>query len=196
MNRKAIMGIGMLMIFISTVLVASIAAGVLIRSTGLLQERALYVSQTARDRLVRGVEVFGVYASSNITRESITQFELLTRLRTGSPPLQMTGLTLTFVSDNISTTAQLNESKIGTTGQCSFDALRPQIEYCIENRLGNNDSILDDGELFAMRFIVNDTYALHPDADFEISVQPTSGTQELLELSIPNPLLRKRVRLR
>ncbi|PIZ54769.1 hypothetical protein COY28_02410, partial [Candidatus Woesearchaeota archaeon CG_4_10_14_0_2_um_filter_57_5] len=54
-DRKAIMGIGMLIIFIATILVSAVAAGVLVKVTGQLQQKALLVEEAARTRLVSGL---------------------------------------------------------------------------------------------------------------------------------------------
>lgn len=195
MNKKAIIGIGMLMIFIATILISSIAAGVLIRATGLLQERALQVEKAARERLVSGVELVGVYGSGNTTDETMSQFEFLMRLRAGSPPIQMRTLGLAFVSENISFSADLNTSKIGLSN-CTFTNVTAETEYCIQPRLGDEDTILEEGELFGLLFKLQQSNALETERSIEVTFSPKEGALETLEFTTPQLVLSSKIRLR
>lgn len=194
--KKGIMGIGMLMIFIATILVSAAAAGVLIRSTGILQERALVVEQSARERLVHGIEIFSIYINGNQENETFNELEFYARTRAGSPPIQMRTLGLSFISGNMSFSAGLNESKIGTEGQCSFGSLTPETEFCFENRIGNNDTILEEGELLVLRYKLSDENVLPIETIFEVAFLPKKGALENIELRTPDMVLNNKLRLR
>lgn len=193
-GSKGIMGIGMLMIFISTVLASAIAAGVLIRSTGLLQERALLVGESAQNRLISGVEVFGVYANGDTAAETIKEFEFMTRVRAGSPPIQMKTLGISFVSSNVTAAAILDTSLIGSG--CTFSALEAETNYCFENRLGNNDTVLEEGEMYTVKFKLDNANALSTEEDFEITLTPKTGAMEVINLRTPELIMRNKIRLR
>ena len=83
------MGIGTLIIFIATILVAAVAAGVLISTSGILQQRALITGQEARKKITNSIEVISILAQGNKTEESLNNFEILIRLDAGSDPIQM-----------------------------------------------------------------------------------------------------------
>jgi archaellin len=196
MNKKAVMGVGMLMIFIATVLVSAMAAGVLIAATGLLQQRALTVERSVRERLVSGIEVFSVYSTGNVADETINEFEFLIRSRAGSTPVQLKTLSMSFISQNLSLAAELNESQIGRDGICSFSNLTAETQFCIENRLGNNDTILEEGEILTIRYHLNDSHALSTEEDFEVIFQPKTGALEILQLRTPEIVLTSKIRMR
>ncbi|MDD9953775.1 MAG: flagellin [Candidatus Woesearchaeota archaeon] len=194
MNKKAVMGIGMLIIFIATVLVSAVAAGVLIKSTGLLQQKALIVEESTRERLVNGVEVFAVFGTGNVSNESIAEFEFLTRVKPGSTPVQMKNLGISFVSGSLAFSAELNDSMIGDS--CTFSSLIAETQFCFDNRLGNNDTIFEEGELFAIKYKINASNALPTETDFEVTFLPKNGALEVQLLRTPQLVLQSKIRIR
>ncbi len=96
-RKKAIMGIGTLIIFIATILVAAVAAGVLISTSGVLQQRALLTGTEARKKITNAVEVISILAYGNRTDESLNNFEILVRLDAGSDPTQMKRFDISFI---------------------------------------------------------------------------------------------------
>ncbi|MFT4311424.1 MAG: hypothetical protein ACMXX7_02250 [Candidatus Woesearchaeota archaeon] len=194
MNTKAVVGIGTLIIFIATIVVSMVAAGVLVRSTGLLQERALFVEETARERLISGIEVFAVYAQGDRENQTISEFEFHMRLRPGSNPVQMRTLSMAFDTEDRIYAAELNENLIGDT--CSFDALDRGLEFCYVDRFGNEDTVLEEGELFIVRFGLPEDEALETFVEFEVTFTPRVGSLELISLRTPEIVLTRRIRLR
>jgi archaeal flagellin FlaB len=188
------MDIGVLIIFIATILMSAVAAGVMIKSTGLLQERALLVEDATRQRLVNGVEVFNVMAEGNITNQSVDGFEFYTRLRAGSTPVQMRTLGLSAVTDAASTSATLNESLIGSG--CQLANLTSESEFCFDNKLGNNDTVLSDGELLVIKYRLAAQHAPGIDQNIEITFLPQGGSLETLTMKTPNIITNSNIRIR
>ena len=62
-SKKGIMGIETLIIFIAMIIVAAIAAGVLLRTQGVLQQKSLAVANEARERVVTGLEIISITAN-------------------------------------------------------------------------------------------------------------------------------------
>lgn len=93
------MGIGTLIIFIATILVAAVAAGVLISTSGVLQQRALLAGTEARKRITNSIEVISVLAEGNSTAESLNNYEMYVRLEAGSDPLQMRKLDIQIITE-------------------------------------------------------------------------------------------------
>jgi flagellin-like protein len=106
-KKRGIMGIGTLIIFIATILVAAVAAAVLISTSNVLQQRSLLVGQEARKTITDGVDIFSVTAGTNATSESFNNFEIMMRLSPGSDPLQMKNFDIQMLSNLAQTTAML-----------------------------------------------------------------------------------------
>ncbi len=114
------MGIGTLIIFIATILVAAVAAAVLISTSNVLQQRSLLVGQEARKSITDGVDVFSIMAASNYTSETFNDYEVLMRLSSGSDPLQMRNFDVEMLSNKLHTAAELYYPKEGNEANVSF----------------------------------------------------------------------------
>ena len=195
-QKKAIMGVGMLLLFVSTILVSAVAAGVLIRATGLMEESAVGVANEARDRLISGIDVFTLYGYGNTTASRLDGIEMYVRLRSGSPALQLENMGLSYVAGQDSFEAELNESLIGEG--CTFGNLTSREDYCYRVLNGNNNTILQTGELLAVRYSLGDGDArLKRQEDFEISLQvKETGSVNTVTATVPDLILDSKIRLR
>jgi len=103
-NKKAIMGIGTLIIFIAMVLVAAVAASVLIRTSGVLQERSFAVANSARKALVNQIDIVSVSGLVNTSKrsgyETIYGLEIRAKLGPGSYPIQLKSVHMEFISED------------------------------------------------------------------------------------------------
>lgn len=110
-NKKAIMGVSTLIIFITAILVAAVAASVIVRTVGILQERAFTVGTDVRNRLVTVLEIIGISSYNNITDESSYGISMLVRTRAGSFAYDLETMGLIFTSDAGSFTARLQHTE-------------------------------------------------------------------------------------
>ncbi|MFW6231194.1 MAG: hypothetical protein ACOC32_04195, partial [Nanoarchaeota archaeon] len=83
-SRKAIMGVSTLIIFITAILVSAVAASVIVRTVGILQERAFTVGTEVRNRLVTALDYISITSYNNITLERAYGLTVLVRTRPGS----------------------------------------------------------------------------------------------------------------
>ena len=132
-DKKALMGIGTLIIFIATILVAAVAAAVLISTSSVLQQRSLLVGQEARKGITNGVETVKIMSRSDYLTESFNDFEVSIRLSPGSDALQMKKFDMQFTGPHSDDSASLaydgNETgteiaaidSTGTTDVYDFD---------------------------------------------------------------------------
>ncbi|RMF05539.1 hypothetical protein D6764_04525 [Candidatus Woesearchaeota archaeon] len=111
-RKKAIMGIGTLIIFIATILVAAVAAGVLISTSGVLQQRALLAGTEARKRITNSIEVISLLAHGNSTAETLNDFEAYIRLQPGSDPIQMRKFDIQIITEGWDQAATLQHKSM------------------------------------------------------------------------------------
>lgn len=96
MNKRGQSGIGTLIIFIAMLLVAAIAAGVLIQTTGSLQNKALVTGSQAESQISTHVDVVSVTASNGTSNSTIENFYLTIRLAPGSDTVDLSDMTTTI----------------------------------------------------------------------------------------------------
>lgn len=106
-SKKAVVGIGTMIVFIAMVLVASVAASVLVMTSSALQDRAYAVGNEARERLVTGIDIISIVGNADVSDEEIESLEILIRLSAGSPDVQLRNAGLTLTSKDFSLGATL-----------------------------------------------------------------------------------------
>lgn len=193
-DKKAIMAIGTLIMFISVIVASMIAAAVLIQATGLLQEATFEVEEDAREQLITGVDIYSIFAHANTSSEKIDGLEMFARLQPGSSPVEMATTGLTLDHPGASTDAGLNASLSGSN--CTFNNLDTDSEYCVDPRFGNNDTILQQGELFVIKYGLSNETSMEPFTNFVLIMTPRVGGQTQLNLRTPELILEERFRLR
>lgn len=107
-NRKAIMGIGTLIIFIATILVAAVAAGVIISTSGVLQQRALLVADQSEQRLINGVQITHVFMSADLENKTANNIEILARPEPASGPINFKTTSASVFTERASYSATLS----------------------------------------------------------------------------------------
>ena len=111
MRKKAIMGVSTLIIFITAILVAAVAASVVVRTVGVLQERAFAVGTEVRDRLVTALDIISVTAYNNVSAQRVYGLTMLVRTRAGSYAYDLNGMGLIFTASSGSFTAKLQHTE-------------------------------------------------------------------------------------
>lgn len=111
-NKKGEMGIGTLIIFISLLLVAAIAAGVLIQTSGSLQEKALSTGDQAKGQIATNVRVVEVSATDG-SDGTVRYFTQIIKLAPGSEAVKLSQVLFTL--NTFDKTATLKYSGTGST---------------------------------------------------------------------------------
>lgn len=179
------MGVGVLLIFISTILVAAIAAGVLIRTSGAIGQKAVEVEKVSRERLTTGYEFTKIVGYANVTAGTIEQFELLVRLKAGSSPIDYADTFLTVTTGNLSARLNLSNST-SWNSNCTYGNLTAETDFCFEALFGNTNSKLEEEELSYIRFKVNTTNSVEPNDDIEVQLVPKVGELTIIDLRVPS----------
>lgn len=110
-NKKGIMGVSTLIIFITAILVAAVAASVIVRTVGILQERAFTVGTDVRDRLVTVLDMISISSHNNVTQEHVYGISMMVRTRAGSFAYDLSTAGMVFTSDAGSFTARLQHTE-------------------------------------------------------------------------------------
>ncbi|MBN2881158.1 hypothetical protein JXM83_03830 [Candidatus Woesearchaeota archaeon] len=178
MSKKALMSIETMIIFIAVVLIAAIAAGLLIRTSGTLQQRAITVSDEARERIVTGVEIINIVADTELVNETLNDYEMLVRLKAGSYPIQLKDMNLMFTTAVYSISGNLQDSDmpalfdeidVSSVDNASWLEI-PNIETTNKRDVGSNEEnvilvVNGSGDNEVLRFDLS--YASHKD-DYQL----------------------------
>ena len=194
-GKRAVVGIGMLILFIATILISALASGVIIRATDQLQARALEVEEASRSRLVNRIEIVTLYAQVNTSEQQVSGFEMMTRLAPGSYEINLDGLNINFFSAADSYEMRFANVEANQT-ECTPDNIIIGREYCITEVFGNADQILEQGEVVKILFWFNESDRMGPDEPFHISFIPRDGAVVNVYGTTPKDLNRRLVSLR
>ncbi|MFP4195377.1 MAG: hypothetical protein ACLFSN_01270 [Candidatus Woesearchaeota archaeon] len=193
-SKKGVMGVGMIFIFIATVLASAIAAAVLITSTESIQEKAYSVQESATERLLTGFEIISVYGSGDMVNETLNEFEIILRLRSGSSPINFDKTGFSFIAGNLSLSGEYNKS-LGNDN-CSYSNLPAETDFCVDQHFGTKPDIMRGGDMASVRYKLEDDHALGTETDFIITMQTPKGRSQVTELTVPDMILASKVKLR
>jgi flagellin-like protein len=97
-------GIGTLIIFIAMVLVAAVAAGVLVNTSGLLQSQAEDTGADAQAQISNQIEVVTATGVVDTDNDNIETVELVVKKSAGSDPIDLSQASIQYTSDSASRT--------------------------------------------------------------------------------------------
>ncbi len=107
-------GIGTLIIFIALVLVAAVAAGVLIDTSGQLESRASDTGADAQAEVSNQVEVISATGVASNSDDGVETIELVVKKSAGSDPIDLSAATIQYTSDGASATLEYDGSSAGS----------------------------------------------------------------------------------
>jgi flagellin-like protein len=170
-DARAQVGIGTLIIFIAMVLVAAVAAGVLVNTSGLLQSQAQDTGADAQAQVSNQIDV--VSATGSVSGDSVDEITLVVKKSPGSDPIDLNEASIQYTSDSDSLTLtegsgfDVTENMDGPVLEENGD--RAEITITMDGNT-NNPSTLDEGE----------------DAQLEIVDQ--SGASTIYGVNVPDVL--------
>lgn len=97
-------GIGTLIIFIALVLVAAVAAGVLINTSGELQSRASDTGDDAQAEVSNQIDVVSATGVDNATDDTVDTVQLVVKKSPGSDAIDLGNATIQYTSNQNSAT--------------------------------------------------------------------------------------------
>jgi flagellin-like protein len=183
-SNKGETGIGTLIIFISVVLVAAIAASVLLGTAGSLQQKALTTGKQTQQEVSSGIQVISVTAQ-NGTDGSLDNFEILAKLSAGSDSLALNDTVISF--DTKSTTQNLKFQTGSATSGTDF------IVSYVKEGPDHLNNYLTVGDVVKIEF--NSSSSIGQSQTVRTKIIPKHGVIVPVEFVTPDVLSTQRVNL-
>ncbi|RME52268.1 hypothetical protein D6783_05420 [Candidatus Woesearchaeota archaeon] len=188
-NKKAEMGMGTLIIFIAMILVAAVAAGVLIQTTGSLQNKALATGKATKQEVGTSINALELFAEDG-TDQSVDYLYMTVKLSGGSDPIRFTDTLLTLNLDNTSADYEYNASiDCSNTGSMSAGG-DFGISYQITGT-NNKAGYLTKGDVVKICF--QSPRSIGEGEDLKVNLVPMVGTPLVVEAAIPDLIVDKRI---
>jgi archaellin len=189
MHTQGEMGVGTLVIFISLLLVAAIAAGVLIQTSTTLQQKALAAGTESTNEVTTKALVTEVSATNGLG--NLSNFTMILRLAPGSLPIELNAVTFK-TGTRSSTTAFVysGDESYATTiatqnGTFGIKYLQQGSEW--------KDGVLSRGDMIAMSFYTQRD--MQKGEDVRLSFIPKLGMTTVTQFIIPETRTTERVYL-
>ncbi|MFT4250776.1 MAG: archaellin/type IV pilin N-terminal domain-containing protein [Candidatus Woesearchaeota archaeon] len=184
-SKRAEMGVGTLIIFIALLLVAAVAAGVLIQTSGSLQQQALSTGTQATGQISTNAAVVEVSAE-NGTDGSFEQFFVVMRLAPGSDAIRLTDVTYTVSTVNTSQNLQYTDN-VSNANQTHFG-----VRY-LQQGDNHQEGVLVRGDVIEITF--NSSRLISESETVRLNFIPRIGTATLTQFAVPDVVSTQRVYL-
>lgn len=168
LDKKAVMGIGTLIIFIATILVAAVAAAVLISTSNVLQQRSLLVGQEARKAITDGIEVVSILTASDPSTETFNQYEIMIRLSPGSDALQMRQFNVQYIGPDFDDGTVLAYDSNGSSAELGI----------VDTSFSNVYDLDGDGTIDTVQLVI-DAFGSNEALRFNLS---DAGAADLIDI--------------
>ncbi len=166
-------GIGTLIIFIAMILVAAVAAGVLLRTSGTLQTKATATGEQATTEVSTTLRVVSVIGHSSDDTD-IDNITVTVQLAAGSGDVDITDVLMSYQEGN-----EYVNGIDSTATDYGFNYT------FIKNETGN--SVIESGETVEIRFdLASNGVALANTGDqFTITISPKAGQTTTVRKTVP-----------
>ena len=187
MFKKAEMGIGTLIIFISMILVAAIAAGVLIQTATSLQNKALLVGQRSQDDVSSSILPITIYGEDGSSGHDLEMFTSKVKLAPGSEPMKFDDIFVELSLSNVSNDLLYYDGSINCN---ETNGTTYNVTYLIEGN-NYNSGYLQRGDVAGICF--ESTRGVGEDETITISFVPKTGHPTIIETATPDIITEQRV---
>lgn len=198
MNKKAEMGIGTLIIFISMILVAAIAAGVLLQTAGSLQSKALLVGQKSKSQVSTILSPI-LMTGEDGQDSTLENFFIKLKLAPGSDPLKLQDILVEMDLNDKSADIEYKNDAKGLNCSYGVDGFYTNtgtglgnftVKYLI-NGSNNKNGYLVRGDVIELCF--RGPTSLIEDEEFSVRLVPKVGTTAVVAGVTPDVITDQRV---
>lgn len=176
-DEEAQVGIGTMIVFIATILIAAVAAGVLIDTSQTLQDKSTKTGNEATRNVGTSLEVMKIFGERSATADAELDFlAIQIRSSPGAEPLDLTTLQIQF---NDGTYDGFIEYVAGDQANAG--------EFGISEVVGTSgDSILEAGEIYELQIGEDgNDIDVGPSTTFELHFSPESGNDVSTSITTP-----------
>lgn len=170
-NKKSESGISTLIIFIAMILVASVAASVLILTSGSLQSTALDVGKRSTSSVSTGVDVISINGIDVDANRTLDNVSVLIKLMSGSDDINFDDFLLMYETTNHSETFSYLGAKNFT------------LEYILTAD-NHKEGVLASDELVTLRF--SPSVSIVEDDEIGFTFVLATGYTKRVELTTPD----------
>ena len=184
-DERAEIGIGTMIVFIATILVSAVAAGVLINTAQKLQAKSQQTGNEATENVASALSVVRVDGLLKTAGTPIDQFDLTVQLGAGADPVDLSKLVI--LVDTGAEQVQLNSCKAGgvvtdETSEFAMTSLRGSVADC---------GVMNAGDLVQIHLGEDVTPlsiagGVDTSTKVSISVIPTHGTSAVIGFTTPD----------
>ena len=188
--KKGEVGIGTLIVFISMILVAAIAAAVFITTTSSLQDTALATGTQAKGEISTSLQIVEVRGGGGDTASDIDNLTITARLASGSDSINLENALVTFSLVNLTMDLEYqNNTNFSDAGNYTnfFDVGYPVqgVEW--------NPGFIARGDL--VQFYVRPTRAITTSEELRFSFTPKVGVATVRQMTAPESISRNTITL-
>lgn len=185
--NRAMSGIGILILFISALLISVIASAVVLTTTNDMSISALSIKQSSEYHVASRplITEVKVYDASDA---SIEEFIVLLKLPVGSMPIALSEMSVVLNTVNQSVTLNYRATNVCEQGSFGFETnVTGRSYYCadyfLQNSVGHLDDHLSGGELVELHF--EPEFAIGEREHVMIKIIPKSAPPTYVEFSTP-----------
>jgi archaeal flagellin FlaB len=199
-ENRGMMGIGTLIIFIATILVAAVAAAVLVATSSSLQQRSLLTGSQAEEGISTGVEAISVQGTDGSSGADLEHFEVLIRLQAGSDALNLNNTVLIMdtatSSQSLSYNGTYDSADTGNAvGTQNYNV------YYVKQGPDWKQNYISRGDIAKLKFncaactMAGATGGVSENKKVRLKIVPRVGTATNIEFTTPDVITDQRVSL-
>ena len=187
-------GIGTLIIFIAMILVAAVAAGVLLRTSGTLSTKATATGEQATTEVSTSIKIVNVIGYDESKDGSIDAMILTAQLAAGSGDIQYNDIIMSYQSGDVYVSGIRYNGTVTTLIAPTDDGSgTPNMNKSFnikELKEETANSVLEPGEtvelVYWMEYLNGTNITLSTDKEFVMTVQPKSGQSTVVKKKAPS----------
>jgi flagellin-like protein len=182
-DERGQVGIGTLIIFIALVLVAAVAAGVLINTSGLLQAQAEDTGADAQAQVGNQIEVVSANGDVDSGNDEVDNVTLVVKKSAGSDPIDLSQATVQYTSDSASATLTFDSNNASTA------------TFAVNDTEGDNDAepVLENSDKLVVFINADaiDSGGIAAGEQVELQLVDQSGASTFYGVNVPDVLTGK-----
>ena len=189
-NKNAEMGMGTLIVFIALILVAAVAAGVLISTTGALQNKALATGKATTAQVGTSIEAIELFAEDAETDNEVDYFYQTVKLSSGSDDLRFSDVLLTLTLNDESQNYAY-DSDIDCDNSSSMSQSEFGVKYQIAASVGHQAGYLVKGDV--AQICIESPRSVGESERVRTTIIPRVGTPLVVDTRMPDLMVSMRI---